>query len=162
MQKKLTRREVLRSYKARADAQRTVWARVADWMTSRFGTVEFFTLNAAWFLVWILWNVGWLGLKPFDPYPFGFLTMVVSLEAIFLSVIVLISQNRAAHIADVREEVELEISVLNESETTKVMSLLCLLLEKHGIDVSKDAELARMLRPTEESDLEKIIESELQ
>lgn len=131
-------------------------------MTSRFGTVEFFTLNAAWFLVWILWNVGWLGLKPFDPYPFGFLTMVVSLEAIFLSVIVLISQNRAAHIADVREEVELEISVLNESETTKVMSLLCLLLEKHGIDVSKDAELARMLRPTEESDLEKIIESELQ
>mgnify|MGYP002076619498 CR=1 FL=1 len=161
MPKNRTRSEVYQSYKARADSKRTKSAQVADWLTSQFGTVWFLALNAAWFFLWIVWNVGWLGLPPFDPYPFGFLTMVVSLEAIFLAIIVLISQNRAAHIADIREEMELQISVLNEAETTKLMSLLCLLLEKHGIDVTGDAELAQMLRPTEGTAMEKVLESEL-
>jgi uncharacterized membrane protein len=155
------RSELVTSYKARADARRTSWEKLADIFTTRFGTVSFLSLNAAWFLVWVLWNSGVLGLTPFDPYPFGFLTMVVSLEAIFLAIIVLISQNRAAHIADMREEIELQLSAISEQEITKVMSMLSTILEKHGVDVSKDLELAAMLKPIKNDAIEQELEQEL-
>ncbi|HSI21050.1 MAG TPA: DUF1003 domain-containing protein [Verrucomicrobiae bacterium] len=155
------RREIITSYKARSDARRTVWERTADMLTSRFGTVAFLTLNAIWFIVWVLWNTGMAGMTPFDPYPFGFLTMVVSLEAIFLAIIVLISQNRAAHIADMREEIELQVSMIAEEEITKIMNMLCMLLDKHGIDISHDPELTRMLKPIKNSEIERRIEDEL-
>ncbi|CAN5187765.1 DUF1003 domain-containing protein [soil metagenome] len=153
--------ELVKSYKARADAKRSTWEKIADVLTTKFGSVAFLTLNALWFLVWIVWNGGMFGLTPFDPYPFGFLTMVVSLEAIFLAIIVLISQNRAAHIADMREELELQLSTISEEEITKVMSMLSMLLEKQGIDIGSDSELAAMLKPTSNDALEKELEQEL-
>jgi uncharacterized membrane protein len=93
------RREGIRGYKAKVDLERSAAEKVADFLTAHFGTVTFLTLNIVWFAFWIPANMGWIpGVPVFDPYPFSFLTTSVSLEAIFLAVIVLISQNREAHI----------------------------------------------------------------
>ena len=72
-------------------------------------------------------------IPPFDPYPFTFLTMVVSLEAIFLSIFVLISQNRMAHQADRRAHLDLQINLLAEQENTMMLRMLERLCEKHDI-----------------------------
>src|SRR5687768_109734 len=120
-----SRRRVIKSFKAKADAKRTPAEKFADWLTTKFGSVTFLAVNALWFVTWILINTGKVPvIAPFDPYPFGFLTMVVSLEAIFLAIIVLISQNREARIGELREEIELQISTISESELTKLIGLM--------------------------------------
>src|SRR5262245_19635842 len=78
--------------------------------------MPFLTLNTAWFLVWILINSLDVGIRQFDPYPFGLLTMLVSLEAIFLSIFVLISQNRQAEKDRVRSNIDYEVNVKAEME----------------------------------------------
>ena len=101
-------RAKIQSLKKKINLRRKPAEKIADFMTNAFGTVLFLVINAAWFILWIGVNVGLIpGLPVFDPFPFGLLTMIVSLEAIFLSVIVLISQNRQAQIAELREEIEL-------------------------------------------------------
>jgi uncharacterized membrane protein len=77
-----------------------------------------------WFAVWIAANVGILPVEPFDPYPFGMLTTIVSLEAIFLSTFVLVSQNRQAAIAERRAELDLQINLLAEHEVTRMLAML--------------------------------------
>lgn len=154
-------RLVVQSYRAKADAKRTVSDKIADKLTSKFGSVIFLGINALWFLIWIVINTGLIpGVQPFDPFPFGLLTMVVSLEAIFLAIIVLISQNRAAKIAELREEIDLQINSIAESEVSKVLTLLSLLLDKNGIEVN-DPEIAEMARPIRSSDIERILEKQL-
>jgi uncharacterized membrane protein len=83
-------------YRAQMNRQRTVQDRIADLITRWSGSMAFVYLHIAWFGIWILANTGLLGTKSFDPFPFGLLTMIVSLEAIFLSTFVLVSQNRQA------------------------------------------------------------------
>jgi uncharacterized membrane protein len=118
-------------------------------------------VNVGIFLLWILLNIDIIpGFKPFDPYPFGFLTMVVSLEAIILSVFVLISQNRAAQIATLREELHLRINQIAEQEITKCLEILAELREKSG-NTREDAELDRMLQPVNAAELEQLIEQQL-
>jgi uncharacterized membrane protein len=132
-------------------------------MTARFGSMTFLTLNALWFLSWILINTGYIpNISPFDPFPFGLLTMVVSLEAIFLAIIVLISQNRGAKIDDLREEVGLQITTIAEEEITKMMELQILLLKKQGIDVSSDSELAQMIEPIDSEAIEEKLKKQFQ
>ena len=115
------------------------------------------------FSVWLLWNTGYIpGLSIKDPFPFGLLTTIVSLEAIFLAIIVLISQNREARVTELREEVELYINTYAENEITKLMYLLTLLLEKNGIDVSQDADLESMLKNIEGDEIEQELEKQLQ
>ncbi len=156
------RRRAIKSYRAKVDRRRGLSDRFADFLTEEFGTVFFLSINAIWFLAWILINTGHVpGIRIFDPYPFGFLTMVVSLEAIFLAVIVLISQNRAAKIAEIREEVDLQVNSITEGEVTKVINLLMLLLEKNGIKVDDDPDLKEMLTPVKSADLERILEKQL-
>ncbi len=156
------RRKAIQSYRAKADKKRGLSARFADGLTSKFGTVTFLLLNALWFAIWIPTNTGLIqGIKPFDPFPFGLLTMTVSLEAIFLAIIVLISQNRAAKIAEIREEVDMQVNSITEVEVTKVIQLLMMLLEKNGINVKDDHELYAMLRPVNSSDLERTLEKQL-
>jgi uncharacterized membrane protein len=154
------RRKVIKSFKAKADAKRTMAEKFADTLTTKFGTVSFLFINAVWFTVWIIINKGLTPLSIFDPFPFGLLTMIVSLEAIFLAIIVLISQNREARIAELREEIELQISTLAEGETTKLISLMVILLKKQGI-VINDSELSFMLKPTDTAKLERDLEKEL-
>ncbi|WP_327320358.1 DUF1003 domain-containing protein [Streptomyces sp. NBC_01235] len=89
--------------------------RVADAITSFAGTMRFVYLHALWFAVWIALNEGLLGKAGiFDPYPYGLLTMIVSLEAIFLSTFVMISQNRQAVRENVRADLDFETNLRSE------------------------------------------------
>lgn len=156
------RRKAIKSFKAKADAKRTGPEKFADWLTSKFGSVLFLSLNAVWFTVWIVTNIGWMpGVEPWDPFPFGLLTMVVSLEAIFLAIIVLISQNREARIGELREEIELQISTVSESEVTKLIKMVSILLEKQGIKTDEDPELKKMLKPMDNAAMERELAREL-
>jgi len=118
----------------------------ADFMTKEFGTVTFLIANGIVFLVWILWNEGMFGLEAFDPFPYSLLTMAVSLEAIALSIIVLISQNRQGHIAEVREKLDFEIDVRAEQEITKILEMLDEVHQHLGIKRNEDGELDQMMR----------------
>ena len=145
----------IKSVKGRADQRRRLSERVADALTLGFGSMIFLILNVVWFIVWIVINIGLIpSIEPFDPFPFGFLTMVVSLEAIALAIIVLMSQNRASKIADLREEVDLEIDRLAEAELTKVLQLVVMLAEKQGIDLSGDQEVREMVQPSDHEKIE--------
>ena len=125
---------------------------LADGLTKQFGTVTFLLANGIFFLLWIACNLGFLGVGAFDPFPFGLLTMAVSLEAIFLSVVVLISQNRQSRIADIRQQMDFEIDVRAEEEITKILEVLSELRKVAGITKS-DPELERMMKNI---DLEKM------
>ena len=105
--------------------QRTPADRVSDAITRVAGSAAFVALHGVLFTVWITINVGEVRSVPiFDPYPFNFLTLVVSLEAIFLSIFVLMSQNRAARLGDRRAHLDLQIDLLAEREMTAVLQLL--------------------------------------
>lgn len=156
------REELVSSLRTRANAKRTWSAKLADTLTARFGTMTFLVINAIWFAVWIALNSGMLpGFTPFDPYPFSFLTFVVSLEAIFLAIVVLISQNREERIATLRQEVDLQINLQTEKELTKLLELVVTMLETQGINVDEDDELHAMLIPTSAERIEEAIEKEI-
>jgi uncharacterized membrane protein len=123
-------------------------ARMADWIARLSGHVGFLYLHAAWFSAWILVNVGTHPLVGFDPYPFGLLTMVVSLEAIFLSTIVLISQNMLGAAADRRADLDLQIDLLSEHEITRVLVLVDRIAQKLGIEEGFDPALPQLERAT--------------
>lgn len=113
--------------------------KVADALTSFFGTLSFLVLNLFFFVAWIAWNLELHpAFSPFDPYPFGMLTMIVSLEAIVLSVVVLISQNRSNKIADAREEMDFEIDVAGEKQIAAIMKSLDLILHHMSISHTDD------------------------
>jgi CRP/FNR family transcriptional regulator, cyclic AMP receptor protein len=91
--------------------------RISDFLTAIAGDIRFVYVSVIWFVVWIIWNMGLIpGLAPFDPYPFGMLTTVVSLEAIFLSLFVLISQNRQAAREKIRNDIEYDVNIKAELE----------------------------------------------
>jgi uncharacterized membrane protein len=154
-----------RAVKAQHAAQRTLFENVADNLTRAASSTPFLLLHLAWFGVWIVWNSGVTPLQPFDPYPYGFLTMVVSLEAIFLSIFVLMSQGRESAIAELREEVALQVNLRTEEEITKVLQLLAGLYTRLGYKVGEDEELLQMLQPLDpqaiEQELSKQIEDSL-
>ena len=90
-------------------------------MASRESTVA---LHIVWFTVWIVANIRVLPIRPFDPYPFGLLTTIVSLEAIFLTLFVLASENRLTQDAERRGHLDLQINLLAEQEMTMVLRML--------------------------------------
>lgn len=92
--------------------------------------------------VWLLLNTGHLGMPHFDPYPYGFLTMVVSLEAIFLATFVLISQNLLAKEAERLTDLGLQIGLLTEHELARVLQMLRAIQNKIGITNDEDSNLA--------------------
>ncbi|MBL8166463.1 MAG: DUF1003 domain-containing protein [Anaerolineae bacterium] len=95
----------------------TINQRLADLFAMIAGDMRFVYLSAVWFAVWIIWNLGIIpGIEPFDPFPFGLLTMIVSLEAIFMSIFVLVSQNRQAERDKVRNDIEYDINIKAELE----------------------------------------------
>jgi uncharacterized membrane protein len=99
--------------------------RVADQITAFSGSMAFVYIHVAWFAVWCIGNLVWWR---FDPFPFGLLTLIVSLEAIFLSTFVLLSQNRESARSDERAEIDFETNVLSEVWLEAVA-------EKLGVDV---------------------------
>jgi uncharacterized membrane protein len=153
---------LIRSLKSRADAQRTTMQRMADWMTDAAGSHWFLVVNVVWFAVWMVWNANLIpGVTPFDAFPFGLLTMIVSLEAILLSIFVLMAQNRSERIDQLRQEIDLQINLIAEDELTKLLCLVSKIAEKQGIDVAGDRDLQEMLAPTNVEKIERVLQTQL-
>lgn len=112
----LLRTRVSRNANEEMEEERGLVLRIADWVSWFSGSMVFLAVHALWFLLWIVFNTGRLGITPFDPYPYGLLTMIVSLEAIFLSCIVLISQNRQMEKDRMRSDIEYEVNIKAELE----------------------------------------------
>ena len=100
-------------------------------------------------------NTGHLGIPPFDPFPFGLLTMIVSLEAIFLAIFVLLAQSLESAVAELREEVSLQVILRMEEEVTKTLQLVAGLYARLGHQVGVDAELREMLGPLDPDRIER-------
>ncbi len=96
--------------------------------------------------------------KGFDPYPFPLLTLIVSLEAIFLSTFILISQNRDVRLSERRSQLDLQINLLTERENTKMLTMLKQIADKVGADVSQDPSLTVLEQVTEPAKLVEQIE----
>ncbi|MBP9750330.1 MAG: DUF1003 domain-containing protein [Candidatus Peribacteraceae bacterium] len=129
------------------ETRRTIQDRFADVITNFSGSTLFLYLHIVWFGVWIGLNTGVLqafGIEAFDPFPFGLLTMIVSLEAIFLSTFVLISQQRLSEIQDDRADLDLQIDLLAEYEMTKVLTIVDAIAHKLGLHEGRDPELAEL------------------
>jgi uncharacterized membrane protein len=127
--------------------------RVADAITAFSGSMAFIHLHVAWFAVWILLNTGRAGVHPFDPFPYGLLTMVVSLEAIFLSTLVLITQNRMGEEVGHRADLDLHIGLLTEHELTRALQMLGAIQDKLGIENHAASELADLEMETRPEDV---------
>jgi CRP/FNR family cyclic AMP-dependent transcriptional regulator len=112
----LLRTRVSRNANEEAEEKISPLQRIADWISWFSGSMSFLFVNAVWFIVWIAINTMPLGVAQFDPFPFGLLTMIVSLEAIFLSCFVLISQNRQAEKDRVRSDIEYDVNIKAELE----------------------------------------------
>jgi uncharacterized membrane protein len=136
--------------KAQRAADRTHVEEIAEKLNEFASSTPFLVFHVIWFLIWLPWNIGAfrpVGLRPFDPYPFGLLTMVVSLEAIFLSIFVLLAQKREAAIAELREELSLQVGLWTEQEVTKTLQLVTGLYRRLGHPLAEDVELKQMLGP---------------
>jgi uncharacterized membrane protein len=140
--------------KAQHAADRGPVERFAQGLNDVASSTPFLVAHVGWFLIWIFWNVGLFGARPFDPYPFGLLTMVVSLEAIFLSIFVLLAQKREAAIAELREEIGLQVGLWTEQEVTKTLQLVTGLYRRLGHPIADDPELREMLRPLDVKGIE--------
>jgi uncharacterized membrane protein len=114
--------------------------RFADHVSAFCGSALFFWVHVAWFAGWIAFNAR-PGAGSFDPYPFTFLTLVVSLEAIFLSTFILISQNHAARISERRNQLDLQINLLTEQENTKMLQMLDRIAHAVGVVDDEDPSL---------------------
>ncbi len=112
----ILRHTATRNVNEETEDKRTVVQKSADWIAEFSGSISFLLLHAALFAAWILWNTQAPENIRFDPYPFNFLTMCVSLEAIFLSVFVLLSQNRQAAKDRVRADIEYDVNLRAELE----------------------------------------------
>jgi len=145
-------RTILR-LRAHSSMERSFQERLADGITGFSGRMLFIYLHAAWFGGWLLLNTGRLGIHPFDPYPYGLLTMIVSLEAIFLSTFVLLSQNRLSEESDRRADLDLHVGLLTEVELTRVLKMLHAIQTKMGIEPQETAELADLELTTNPEDV---------
>ena len=144
-----------RSLAAHHAAQRSKIERIADALTQAAASTPFLLVHVAWFAVWMLVNTGIIGIRPFDPFPFGLLTLIVSLEAIFLSIFVLMAQSRESTIAELREEVSLQVVLRMEEEVTKTLQLVAGLYTRLGHRVGDDPELRDMLGPLDADEIER-------
>ncbi len=121
---RLLRQSVSRNVNEIINEKLTISQRIADTIAEFSGTVAFLMINVVWFGTWLLWNDPWVTGAPFDPFPFGLLTMIVSLEAIFLSIFVLISQNRQASKDRIAAEIDHQVNTKAEIEIGLVLGRL--------------------------------------
>jgi uncharacterized membrane protein len=146
--------EVARKHRSFADGVASVVARFC-------GSILFLWTHVAWFTGWILVN-SLPGGAHFDPYPFTFLTFVVSLEAIFLSTFILISQNMETRLSERRNHLDLQINLLAEQENTKMLNMLTSIARAVGANVSNDPEAQVLEQATRPANLVDQIETALE
>lgn len=153
----------VRALKARHAAARSPLETAADRLTRVASSGYFLAAHALWFITWILWNTGYIPwLRPIDPFPFGLLTMIVSLEAIFLSIFVLMAQRRESSVAELREEITLQVLLRAEEEVTKTLQLLVGLYPRLGHKLAEDPELADMMKPLDADSIERQLTSQIE
>jgi uncharacterized membrane protein len=128
-------------------AARSFVDRVSTSITRKAGSGTALVVHAVWFFLWIVANLGLFG-EPFDPFPFSLLTTIVSLEAIFLTLFVLISQNRMSHEADRRAELDLQVNLLAEQEDTMILRILHDISRHLGLKGSASKDLAELIKET--------------
>jgi uncharacterized membrane protein len=133
--------------------KRTAAERLSDAIAYWAGSQASLVAHAVFFGVWIALNSRLTGLKAFDPFPFSFLTLIVSLEAIFLSLFILMSQNRMARQADQRGHLDLQIDMLAEFETTKMLQMLQCVCTHLKLPIADDPEVQRLAQRTEPESL---------
>ena len=135
----------------RALHQRGPADRLSDAISRATGSGPFALFHIVGFGAWFALNTGMVpGIEPFDPFPFNFLTLVVALEAIFLSVFVLMSQNRMTRQAEKRAHLDLQVNLLAEQELTAILRMVQGLCQKHGVEVLSHADrLDELIRETD-------------
>lgn len=143
-------------------ARRTAAEAFSDFVVFQGGRPWVIAVHTLWFTAWMLWNSGRVpGIRAFDPFPYMGLTTIVSLEAIFLSLFILVSQNRATRRADERAHLDLQINLMAERESTKMLRLLQALCAHHGLAEAADSEVDEMLREIEPASIARELERHL-
>ena len=141
--------DILRRRHAREQKEIGTEERIAEAITRFSGSMVFVYIHAALLVIWIIWNIGWFTtLNPFDP-TFVILATVASVEAIFLSIFVLISQNRSASQSSRRDELELHMILLAEHELTRILPIILAIAEKLDASAVKDPELDELQKTVE-------------
>jgi uncharacterized membrane protein len=128
---------------------RSLSARIGDVIATQAGKMWFINAHVVWFAAWLLLNADTHARWTFDPFPFALLTMMVSLESIFLSLFILMSQNRSSLQADQRNHLDLQINLLSEDENTKMLQMLQALCDYHKLPIAKDSEIKAMAKKTD-------------
>lgn len=137
----------LRRMREEFEHRKTLQDRGADAITRFTGSTRFVVLHAVLFAGWFLVNTRTIPLvRPFDPYPFVMLAMIASVEAIFLSTFVLISQNRMTGLTERREELHVQMNLLAEHEVTRVLKLVDAIAHHLGIECIEDEEELEQLK----------------
>lgn len=130
--------------------RRSFFERAGDRAVGIAGSGWMAVLHLAWFVGWMVLNTGGVpGFEPFDPYPFNFLTMVVSLEAIFITLAVLNNQNRMTRQADKRAHLDLQVNLLAEQESTATLRLLQRVAEKLGLSPDEAPQVKSLTQETD-------------
>jgi uncharacterized membrane protein len=138
--------QALQLRREREEREATAEERIAEAITRFTGSMRFVYLHLAFFGFWIVANLGWVpGIPAWDP-SFVVLAMMASVEAIFLSTFVLISQNRMAAAADKRADLDLQISLLAEHEVTRLVTLVSGIADRMGVETEADAEVKEITR----------------
>jgi uncharacterized membrane protein len=136
--------KALLEHRREQEGSRSWEERIADAITRFTGSMRFVYIHLVLFGAWILINLGWIpGIPRFDR-SFVVLAMLASVEAIFLSTFVLISQNRMAALADRRADLDLQISLLAEHEVTRLITLVAAMAERMDLEVARNPELAEL------------------
>jgi uncharacterized membrane protein len=143
-----------RAIKAEHASNRSPMEVLADRMIGVASATPFLVIHAFLFIAWIYWNLPFSGLPKFDPYPYGMLTLVVSLEAIFLSIFVLMTQSRESRIGELREELTLQVNLRMEEEITKTLHLVAGLYSRLNLPLADDPDLRAMLEPLDPKKME--------
>lgn len=145
----ITRRNVrtVRELEELAIAEPSFADRTASFVARFAGSIHFVWIHAVFVVAWIAVN-SVPGLPHWDPYPFTLLTMWASLEAIFISSFILIAQNYAMRLSERRDQLDLQVNLLAEQETTKSLNLLEAIARKVGAQVGDDPEVAALAEAT--------------
>lgn len=156
----LTQRNVerIQALEHAEEAKATTADRVADTITRFSGSIRFVWISVVLVGGWVFCNMLLPKRERIDPFPFPLLTLVLSIEAIFLSIFILMSQNRASRVSDKRSHLDLQLNLLAEQENTKMLLLLDKIGKALGVEVSGDPDVQVLLQATEPEALSKQID----
>jgi uncharacterized membrane protein len=137
--------------------------RIGKWITDRAGSMTFVVCQALGFAAWTIWNVALPPQWRFDPYPFGLLTTIVSLESVIIAILVLSTQNRMMNQTDRRNHLNLQVDMLTEQEMTMTLRMLQRLCEHAGVqpESTEEVRLDQLMEETNVAEVMKEIDKKM-